>query len=201
MPIYAGHFDFTKPLLADVPSLYTPDECRQILADVETAEWLPATVNSHTGRVVDAKLRDSTTAIARDARLALDLFTRIRGHVPASMTTEDARGGGRIEVEVCGIFTPLRVYRYLPGQHFGIHQDQGYDGPDGARSLLTLMLYLNEDFEGGETEFPEQSRCIVPKTGAALWFQHMLLHAGRAVARGQKYVLRSDVLYRKVSLA
>lgn len=89
----------------------------------------------------------------------------------------------------------MRVYRYEVGQHFGLHQDQGYAGPGGSRSLLTSMVYLNEDFDGGETDFPEQQRVVVPRTGKALWFQHMLLHAGRRVVRGSKYVLRSDVLY------
>jgi hypothetical protein len=55
---------------------------------------------------------------------------------------------------------------------------------------------LNEGFSGGETDFPEQSRTIVPKTGESLLFQHKLLHAGKPVTDGTKYVLRSDVLYR-----
>lgn len=37
---------------------------------------------------------------------------------------------------------------------------------------------------------------ISPRRGRALLFQHMVLHGGRAVTRGSKYVLRSDVLYR-----
>jgi hypothetical protein len=57
------------------------------------------------------------------------------------MIVEDPRAGGRVTMEPCGVFLPLRVYRYLPGQHFGLHQDRGYIGPDGARSLLTLMVY------------------------------------------------------------
>ena len=48
------------------------------------------------------------------------------------------------------------------------------------------MVYLNADFEGGETEFPEQGRTIVPETGTALFFQHMVLHAGKSVSRGTK---------------
>ena len=58
------------------------------------------------------------------------------------------------------------------------------------------MVYLNDDFEGGETEFPEQGEIIVPEVGTALLFQHMLLHAGKRVRSGVKMVLRSDVLYR-----
>jgi prolyl 4-hydroxylase len=57
------------------------------------------------------------------------------------------------------------------------------------------MIYLNEDFAGGETTFPEWDVCITPKTGMMLLFRHELLHAGEAVTRGRKYVLRSDVMY------
>lgn len=198
MALYAGHFDFTQPLLATVPGLYTAEECREILASVADAAWLPATVNSREGRVVDAKLRDSTTAVVRDDALARTLYERVAAHVPRRMRVEDGALGARVEMGDVGVFVPLRVYRYEPGQHFGLHHDQGYVGPDGSRSLLTLMVYLNDDFEGGETDFPEQQRCIAPATGTALWFQHMLLHAGRRVARGTKYVLRSDVLYARV---
>jgi len=103
---------------------------------------------------------------------------------------------GRVPMEVAGVHVPVRIYRYEQGQHFGLHQDQSYFGEDGEKSLLTFMVYLNEGFEGGETDFPEQGQTIVPRTGTALLFQHMLLHAGRRVTAGTKFVLRSDVLYR-----
>jgi hypothetical protein len=60
------------------------------------------------------------------------------------------------------------------------------------------MLYLNDDFEGGATSFPEEAKNIAPRTGNALLFQHAILHAGERVVRGTKQVLRSDVLYRIV---
>lgn len=43
------------------------------------------------------------------------------------------------------------------------------------------MVHLNDDFEGGEAELPEQGGAIAPRAGAALLFQHMLLHAGTRV--------------------
>ena len=61
------------------------------------------------------------------------------------------------------------------------------------------MVYLNGDFEGGETTF-EISRDpvrVVPRTGMALVFYHRLLHEGAEVLTGRKYVLRSDVMYRR----
>ena len=55
------------------------------------------------------------------------------------------------------------------------------------------MIYLNEDFEGGETAF--EHTVVRPRLGSALLFFHAILHEGREVTRGQKYVLRSDVMY------
>jgi hypothetical protein len=195
--MYLGHFDFTQRLLWTVPDLLSPAECAALVASEAEREWLPATVNSAEGRVVASNLRDSTTAVLRDPALADDLFRRIRPHVPPRMTAElGARG--TLAMELAGVHVPLRIYRYEPGQHFGPHQDQSYFGPAGEKSLLTLMVYLNEGFGGGETDFPEQNEIIVPRTGTALLFQHMLLHAGRRVSSGTKLVLRSDVLYRAV---
>lgn len=193
MGMYAGHFDFAHKLLWTVPALLSPAECAALAAG--DREWLPATVNRLEGRAVEPSLRSSTTAVLRDEALAEDLYQRVKPHVPDQMSTEiGARG--RVRLTVTGVHLPLRIYRYEPGQHFGLHQDQSYFRADGAQSLLTFMVYLNDDFEGGETEFPEQAQTIVPATGTALLFQHRLLHAGTRVNKGVKLVLRSDVLYR-----
>lgn len=195
MGLYVGHFDFSAPLLWTVPNLFAATECAKILDDARNNEWFAATVNAAEGRVVDARVRNSSTAVLRDAALADELYRRALPHVPAEMSTEMGRRG-RIPLTVTGIFLPLRIYRYEVGQHFGLHQDQSYIGEKDTISLLTLMVYLNEGFSGGETDFPEQEKTIVPATGTALLFQHKLLHAGRPVTEGVKYVLRSDVLYR-----
>ncbi|EYF07786.1 2OG-Fe(II) oxygenase [Chondromyces apiculatus] len=198
MGLYAGHFDFRHPLLWTVPALFSAAECAEMLAGVDAHEWLPSTVNSATGRVVDTRIRDNTLAVLRDPALAEELYRRVLPHVPRAMLAE-VEGRSHVAMEVTGVHVPVRIYRYEVGQHFGLHQDQAYFRGDGAKSLLTLMVYLNEDFEGGETDFPEQERTIVPSTGTALLFQHMVLHAGNRVRRGTKLVLRSDVLYRPAS--
>lgn len=195
MALYAGHFDFTQPLINTVEALFSPSECAAIIASVPDSEWLAATINGQQGRVVERTIRDSSTAVLRDERLAETLYERVRARVPQRMIVEVFSTGTRVAMAPVGVFLPLRVYRYEVGQRFGLHHDQPYLREDGARSLLTLLVYLNDDFGGGETDFPEQRQRITPRTGDALWFQHMLLHAGLAVRDGAKYVLRSDVLY------
>ena len=71
-------------------------------------------------------------------------------------------------------------------------------GPNGDESLMTLMIYLNGGARGGETRF--ENATITPEAGLALIFDHYLLHEGALVVEGQKYVLRSDVMYGAPSL-
>ena len=193
--MYAGHFDFTKPLFWTVDNLYSEAECAAILRGAVDGPWLAATVNRSEGRRVDARVRNNTVAVLRDSALAVSAFERVKPHVPKAMTTEIE--SERVELAVRGVHLPLRIYRYEVGQFFGVHEDQSYFAEDGSQSLLTFMVYLNDDFEGGETEFVDHDARIVPKTGMALLFQHRVLHAGLSVTKGTKNVLRSDVLYRR----
>jgi len=74
-------------------------------------------------------------------------------------------------------------------------------------SKQTFLIYLNDDFIGGGTTFYAPSsvngvldcRALRPVTGSALVFPHgassAALHEGSGVARGTKYVIRTEVLY------
>jgi hypothetical protein len=66
------------------------------------------------------------------------------------------------------------------------------------RTLL-WTLYLNADFEAGETEFYYQQRCVAPRTGALLIapaaFTHT--HRGNRPRGGDKYIATSWVLFQR----
>ena len=57
------------------------------------------------------------------------------------------------------------------------------------------MVYLNDGFSGGETAFEDV--VIEPVKGMALFFIHQILHKGQPVTKGRKYVLRTDVMYKR----
>jgi hypothetical protein len=64
------------------------------------------------------------------------------------------------------------------------------------------LIYLSDEFEGGETSFEDSYSDesfdefqIIPKIGMALFFEHPIHHKGEPVTAGRKYVLRSDVMY------
>jgi predicted 2-oxoglutarate/Fe(II)-dependent dioxygenase YbiX len=73
----------------------------------------------------------------------------------------------------------------------------------GEESFLTVQLYLNEGFKGGETTFidtddPKHRVAFPIKTGQVLIFEHRIVHEGTAVKEGRKYTMRTDVMYRPV---
>jgi len=98
----------------------------------------------------------------------------------------------------------LQGQRYEVGQQFKDHFDwfegknlKEYVGQQGNR-LYTFMVYLNEDLEGGETEFQKINIKFKPKTGMAIIWKNLnsdgtgnrsALHAGRPVTKGKKYIL------------
>ena len=47
----------------------------------------------------------------------------------------------------------FRVCRYTPGGHFLPHQDGGHYVNTRNFSIKTIMVYLNNEFEGGATSF------------------------------------------------
>ena len=100
-----------------------------------------------------------------------------------------------------GINERFRYYRYDVGQTFRQHYDGSFCRHPGEESKLTFMVYLNDHFTGGTTEFYDgdgsSRETVQPKRGMALVFRHAQLHEGAPVAQGRKYVLRTDVMYQR----
>jgi hypothetical protein len=79
------------------------------------------------------------------------------------------------------------------GHVFRWHADRIYRRENGESSRLTFIVYLNDNYDGGETLFEEVT--VSPQKGMALIFAHGYLHEGGEVLDGRKYVLRTDVMY------
>jgi prolyl 4-hydroxylase len=100
------------------------------------------------------------------------------------------------------------VVSYRPGGRYLPHYDackQADDDDDTCARMneslgprrLTVLLYLNEDFAGGETVFPKLGVKVRPLTGLAILFSdtdahgntlEASLHGGEQVTRGEKWV-------------
>lgn len=96
-----------------------------------------------------------------------------------------------------GVDEMMKVYRL--GQGAGAvspHRDEDFDGPDGVRALHSIIVRLNDGYEGGETMFNRTIPAPHVEVGGGLFFPHSLLHEGRAVTRGVKFVLKTDLFVR-----
>jgi len=108
----------------------------------------------------------------------------------------------------------IQVVRYEEGGFFNPHYDacdgdiefcKRMDGASGAR-YMTFLIYLNDNFEGGETVFPKLSKNIIPKKGKVLIFYNIdsdgilikdSLHGGNPVKEGIKWICNVWVRQKK----
>ncbi|CAL9187295.1 unnamed protein product [Musa hybrid cultivar] len=106
----------------------------------------------------------------------------------------------------------MQVLRYKQSQFYSVHSDYFTNITHikkGGQRVATMLMYLNDDVEGGETYFPMAAAgecscggmmvrglCVKPSQGDALLFWSLglngrldphTLHAGCPVLRGEKW--------------
>jgi prolyl 4-hydroxylase len=89
----------------------------------------------------------------------------------------------------------LQILRYRPGQQYRNHLD--YLPAAENQRVMTALVYLNTDYEGGETAFVKTDLRVKGRKGDAIVFRSTLAdgrpdpmseHAGLPVTRGEKYL-------------
>lgn len=103
-------------------------------------------------------------------------------------------------------FEPPQIFHYALGQEIKPHYDalrlgdQGYGqgGTYKGDRIATFLLYLNDDYDGGELEFPKVGLRHKGKAGDGIYFAHvdasgrperLSLHAALPVTRNEKFIL------------
>ena len=62
------------------------------------------------------------------------------------------------------------------------------DGGVGLEPAFTALLWFNEDFDGGELEFPDLNLIIKPETASVLVFPSVLQHGVKTLISGERFV-------------
>ena len=175
-----------------VDGFLTPQQCEHYIRISEDLGYEEALVNTPQGQLRLENVRNNERVLLHNEEIAQRLWKRAEMFAPHECE-------GRLAIGLNELF---RFYRYDPGQQFNWHQDGSYVRDNGEESFWTLMIYLNDDFEGGETSFEDSYSeeafdpfQVVPRQGTALFFEHLTHHQGEPVAEGRKYVLRTDVMY------
>lgn len=82
---------------------------------------------------------------------------------------------------------PFNLLRYQGGQHYDAH----YDGSTAERRSVSAILYLNDNYEGGELEFVNYNVKIKPSYGSMYLFPSnwAYRHIAHPVTSGTKYAI------------
>lgn len=65
---------------------------------------------------------------------------------------------------------PIRMKRYLPNTDERFDEHIEVTNLQTARRFLVAFIYLNDNFEGGETEFTQLQMRVKPKQGTMILF-------------------------------
>ena len=106
---------------------------------------------------------------------------------------------------IAKVFRPgsINLQKYIAGQggypYWHCEQYPRLDQGEALHRALLWTVYLNDNFEAGETEFLYQQRLIAPKIGSLLIaptsFTHT--HRGNRAVGGDKYIATSWILYQR----
>jgi len=163
----------------------------------------------------DETLADSIFEKVRSAIRGKERFEEKVMHAPwasSSSSNNNASSAQHNNIEkndkitAVGLNERLRFMKYTKGHFFAPHQDIKYTrGSEfgekaGETSHITVQIYLNDKFKGGTTRFVCGGRYydVQPRKGSALIFDHSLLHEATLVTRGQKYSVRTDIMFKRV---
>jgi len=158
---YITEFDINK--IYEYPNILSDKQCNEIISLAKPLIRPSPVIGEGGANVPDKVFRTShNTFITRDHKVVQDIYDKLS--------------------KIIGIksdhFEQLQVVRYEPGQQYKAHWDACWEDhkcveflKQGGQRYATFLLYLNDDFTGGETEFPHRNIKIKPVKGkAALFF-------------------------------
>ena len=139
--------------------------------------------------------------------LATAMFSRLQGIAPPELSfdQEDDEIGPFLKGtwSFHSVNEKISFLKYGPGGVFSKHRDGIFIKHQDLRSMITILVYLNDDYVGGRTKaysYDEQHEfTIEPVVGSAFMMVQKVLHEGGVVQEGEKHVARFDLLYHRVT--
>ncbi|RUO89456.1 2OG-Fe(II) oxygenase [Corallococcus sp. AB018] len=156
--------------------LFTRQQAKHIVALAkQSPDWDAATVLNREGKVLKPQVR---SARVLTEKVLPEAFADFRERLQLALAGADWLPWRHLTM------TPLQLVRYGVNDFYRLHRD---DRPGGKRRL-SIVCYLNDDFDGGETAFPKLDIRVQPHGGMAVLFDSSLLHGAERVSRGEKFV-------------
>jgi prolyl 4-hydroxylase len=190
-----------QPRLWWVRGIATPRVCDWLIERARGRLGTATVYSSDSGKLDQSEGR-SNTLFEFDLGEVDLVVMWLRTRIAAALKTPEDR------------LEPSNVLHYEPGQRFGRHYD--FVRPDleawaeelriKGQRVSTALVYLNEGYEGGETDFLRLDRQFKGAPGDALFFANVngwgqpdiqTLHEGRAPTSGEKWLFSQFVRDRK----
>lgn len=198
----AARVMFEKPRIVVVERFATADEC----------QWLIGRAGS--GLMRAKVYRGSSTPQVAQTRTNREMsFTIFKADVVLSLIRDRiavASGAPVTHFEIA------KLLHYSPGEQFALHADfieaktpeLAHDLAARGQRAATFLIYLNDGYEGGATQFPRLDWQYRGGRGDALLFSnvdadgapdHDTVHAGMPPTTGEKWVLSQWIRTRPVA--
>ncbi|HTY48469.1 MAG TPA: 2OG-Fe(II) oxygenase [Steroidobacteraceae bacterium] len=181
-----------RPQIIAVADLVSPEECAELIRRAQHRLQRSTTIDPRTGQEFVIQDRTSRgTAFLRGEDAFVDAIDQ---RIAALMNwpVENGEGLQVLHYGVGGEYRPH--YDYFPPEQPGSAVQMVH----GGQRVATLVLYLNDVAEGGETLFPEAGISVSARAGGAVYFRYMngrrqldplTLHAGAPVRSGEKWIM------------
>lgn len=168
-----------EPLIVVLGNVLSHEECDELIQLSKDRVERSKIGNT---RTVDG-LRTSSSVFLEESH---DVVTRVEKRVSQIMNIPVEHGEG------------LQILNYKPGQEYKAHFDffSASARPVKNPRISTLVMYLNDVEEGGETYFPKLGLSVSPQKGMAVYFEYfydnqelndLTLHGGAPVVIGDKW--------------
>lgn len=185
----------TDPEVSSFRDFLSPAECSYVIARAQPLLAPSVVVHPTTGQFIRDPIRSSTNAgfpfVSEDP-----VLHAINRRIAAATSTSYEQG------------EPLQVLSYAPGQQYKLHSD-AFSG-DVNQRVVTFLVYLNADYQGGETFFPDLKLQVRGEPGEGLLFRNtrddgtphpLARHAGLPVTQGRKLLLSKWIRARALDLS
>ena len=164
------------------------DLCDAIVQDIETREWEPHSwYNNVTDTIHSAETKelDVQGATPELHRVLADFVVEAGRHYNQNYSFQFGKG------QIMSQFCPIRFNRYAPGQIMRQHYDHINSIFDGERKgvpVLSFILNFNDDYEGADLFFWEDSIVKLGKGDIVMFPSNFLFpHGVTEATKGKRY--------------